>query len=66
MASAVSQGSTLGPLLFNIFINDTDSGIECSLSEFVGDTKLSVAADTLERMDATRGTLIGLGSESVK
>ena len=47
-SSGVPQGSVLGPLLFILYANDLELGVDCRVFKFADDTKVVIGVNGLQ------------------
>ena len=66
VTSGVPQGSILGPLLFTIFINDFEEGVNNEVLKFADDSKLWGRVETDEERIGLQKDLDRLGDWSVR
>ena len=57
VTSGVPQGSVLGPILFLIYINDLETGLQSTISKFADDTKVGGRALTWRECEAIQNDL---------
>jgi len=68
MTTMILQDSSLGAVLFNVFISDLDVGLKGVLSKFDDDTEPGGAADSIKGVQALQRDLRqirGLGSHQL-
>uniref|UniRef100_A0A8C5LPG2 Reverse transcriptase domain-containing protein n=1 Tax=Leptobrachium leishanense TaxID=445787 RepID=A0A8C5LPG2_9ANUR len=66
VVSGVPQGSVIGPILFNLFINDLEIGIESHVSVFADDTKLGKVIQCEQDVTSLQRDLDRLGDWALK
>ncbi|CAM4540291.1 unnamed protein product [Caretta caretta] len=59
--SGVPQGSVLGPILFHLFTNDLEKGVNSEVAKFADDTKLLRTVKTKADCEALQKDLTNLG-----